>query len=80
MEMKPLEINPSCPTEENDVSVLIPVGDQLPEAHLSTDVPEKTVPIQITAFHQKPRVRQWSIRPQGTSRLNFLKNLFICSN
>ncbi|KAG3294777.1 hypothetical protein H1C71_041129, partial [Ictidomys tridecemlineatus] len=41
MEMKPLEINPSCPAEENDVSVLIPVGDQLPEARLSTDVPGK---------------------------------------
>uniref|UniRef100_A0A8C9QIM1 TCDD inducible poly(ADP-ribose) polymerase n=1 Tax=Spermophilus dauricus TaxID=99837 RepID=A0A8C9QIM1_SPEDA len=54
MVKKTLEINPPCPTAENNVSVLIPdgtnVGGQIPEAHPSTDAPEQVVPIQDHSF------------------------------
>ncbi|EPY78368.1 hypothetical protein CB1_001103008 [Camelus ferus] len=51
---KPLEINPSCPPAENNMSVLIPdgtnVGGQISEAHPPTDAPEQVVPIQDHSF------------------------------
>lgn len=54
MVKKALEINPSCPPAENNMSVLIPdrtsVGGQIPEAHPSTDAPEQVVPIQDHSF------------------------------
>lgn len=54
MVKKPLEINPSCPPAENNMSVLIPdgtnVGGQITEAHPPTDAPEQVVPIQDHSF------------------------------
>ncbi|XP_007164884.1 protein mono-ADP-ribosyltransferase TIPARP isoform X2 [Balaenoptera acutorostrata] len=54
MVKKPLEINPSCPPAEDNMSVLIPdgtnVGGQIPEAHPTPDDPEQVVPIQDHSF------------------------------
>ncbi|XP_054202095.1 protein mono-ADP-ribosyltransferase TIPARP isoform X3 [Homo sapiens] len=54
MMKKAMEINSSCPPAENNMSVLIPdrtnVGDQIPEAHPSTEAPERVVPIQDHSF------------------------------
>lgn len=54
MVKKPLEINPSCPPTENNMSVLIPDGTnvrgQIPDAHPSGHAPEQVVPIQDHSF------------------------------